>query len=114
MLLKIPNFKTLNQYIRAERSNKFMSSKIKKSCTDTVVWQVKNWKRITKPVKITFTWYWKDTRTDPDNIAFMQKFILDGLVKAKVLQNDGWRNIIELHHKFEIGDMCVNVEMEEV
>ena len=42
------------------------------------------------PVKIEFTWYMANKRRDCDNLASNKKFILDALVKAGVLRNDGW------------------------
>ena len=41
-------------------------------------------------------------RTDPDNIAFQKKFILDGFVAAGLLSNDGWGEIAGWTEKFHI------------
>lgn len=50
-----------------------------------------------KPMKrahIYFHWQEKDKRKDPDNIAGIgKKFILDALVKAGILPDDGWDEI---------------------
>jgi Holliday junction resolvase RusA-like endonuclease len=44
-------------------------------------------------VRVSFEWLEPDRRRDPDNIAAGKKIILDALVKAGILSNDGWRNI---------------------
>lgn len=54
-------------------------------------------------VDIFIKWTCKDKRRDKDNIMAGQKFILDGLVEAGILKNDGWSEIGELNNKFEIG-----------
>lgn len=51
---------------------------------------------------VAFEWREKDRRRDLDNIAAASKFILDGLVKAKVLPGDGWRHVIGLEHRFTV------------
>ena len=84
----------LNTYINAERRNRFMGAKIKKDNTESVMWQTKKVKPITDyPVYIYITWYMKDQRKDPDNIAFAKKFILDALVTNGILINDGQKQI---------------------
>ena len=41
-----------------------------------------------------FTWHVKDKRTDADNIVFAKKFILDGFVKAGIIEDDSMKYII--------------------
>ena len=98
-------FTTLNPYIDAERASLYMAAEIKKRET----WMAKllaNGARQIKayPVDIVFQWFCTSTRTDPDNIAFAQKFILDGLVKAEVLKDDSWKYIASLKHEFNKSD----------
>ena len=87
---------TLNEYVNAERRNRFAGAKIKKEQTDLCALyarmarnngvEVKDY-----PIHVTLTWYCKDARKDPDNIAFAKKFIFDGMVKAGVIDNDSWK-----------------------
>lgn len=44
-------------------------------------------------VKLRFVWHEKHRQRNPDNIAAAKKFVIDGLVWAKVLRNDGWDQI---------------------
>ena len=82
-------FPTLNEYINIERGNKIASAKLKKDCTEQVYWQCKelNAKSVTGMVDVHFEWH-VIGRHDPDNIDFARKFILDGLVLAKVIKDD--------------------------
>ena len=59
------------------------------------------------------TWVCKDKRRDKDNVSAGCKFLLDGLQTAGVLKNDGWGEIGDITHKFEIGTPKVIIEMEE-
>ena len=83
-------FVTLNKYVNAERSNRFMAAKIKKDQTNSVAYLALEQcdKRFREVKDIKFTWYKPNNRTDHDNIAFAKKFILDGLIKAGILKDD--------------------------
>ncbi len=67
-------------------------------------------------VALTITWHEPNGRRDPDNIMGGQKFILDGLVKAGVIQDDGQKYIESITHRFEVDrkNPRVEVEIEEV
>lgn len=66
---------------------------------------------ITKPVSLTFTWYCKNKRRDPDNIASAKKYIIDGLVDAKILSEDGWKQIEEFRDRFRIDKDNPRIEV---
>lgn len=87
---------TLNEYIEAERRNKFAAAKLKKNATECVEWYAQA-QAVILPKNTLFDieidWYRKDNRHDSDNVFFGVKFILDGLVKVKKLQNDGRKSI---------------------
>lgn len=112
-------FTTLNNYISAERSNKFLASKIKKS--ESMRAQVAAFAYparldAAKRYDVICTWFRKDTRTDPDNIAFAIKFILDGLQTSGFLPSDRWEHIASICHTFEIdrSEPRVEIAFEEV
>ena len=95
------DFKTLNQYIEAERTNKFIAAKFKQEDTEAARLMVLDKQKITGyPILVAFTWFRKDERTDPDNIAFATKFILDGFVKGGLLEGDGWKYINGISNTF--------------
>lgn len=96
---------TLNQYIKIERGNKFASAALKKKHTNNVALLAKSASiELDNDVRydVAITWYVHNLKSDPDNIAFGVKFIFDGLVKAKILANDGHKNIGSIHHHFEL------------
>lgn len=103
----------LNEYIRQERGNKFVAAKTKKNETFAVSLFARNQcKPITGRVSIHCTWFCKDERKDPDNIAFAKKFILDGLVTAGILEGDGWKYIKGLADDFEVDKEFPRIEVE--
>ena len=56
------------------------------------------------PAKVHFELVEPDQRRDPDNIASAAaKLILDGLVKAGVLEGDGWKHIAGLSFSWRVG-----------
>lgn len=82
----------LNEFINAERRNRFIAAKIKKGetgyCQDVVEKSDLKLQETDFPCALIITWYVKNKRKDADNIAFAKKFVLDGLVEAGVLPND--------------------------
>lgn len=77
--------------------------------------QAANIGRTHTPCAVKCVWHLKDGRKDPDNVAFAIKFLLDGLVRAGVLPNDGQKEIWRIVHEF-VRDARegVSVELEEV
>lgn len=83
------DFVYLNEYIDRERTNRMIASSIKKKLTNTVMVQAlyANCNRPKRQVDMVFSWHVKG-KHDSDNIAFAKKFVLDGMVKAGILEND--------------------------
>jgi len=100
--LKIP-FCSLNDYINAERTNRFKAAKIKKQQTGMVTLLTRQAKiklDQSKCYDVIFIWHKPNNRQDHDNIAFAKKFILDGFVAAKLISNDGPKQVWGLTDKF--------------
>lgn len=90
----------LNNYINAERSNRFMASKIKKEQTAIVSNVIKKEmaaglviKEEHFPLNFEFHWFMKNKRKDKDNIVFAKKFLFDGMIDSGLIANDGWKEI---------------------
>jgi len=62
-------------------------------------------------VDLAFTWFCKNKKRDKDNIIAGQKFVLDGLVAAGVIENDGWEQIGNISHFFSIDKENPRVEV---
>ena len=92
-----------NDMTQANRSHRYAGSSQKKKWT-TVVHLAALAAGI-KPVgrcRIRYRWYEPNRRRDLDNIRSGSKFILDGLVVAGVLEDDGWRVITGLEDTFSV------------
>lgn len=71
------------------------------------VWALAKSNRIPKAqpgdvAAVSFTWVERDRRRDLDNVASGQKLVLDGLVAAGALVDDGWRGVSALRHSFSV------------
>lgn len=105
-LLVIPGrLPGLNEYISAERANRYKGAKLKRESEDIVVFAIKkclNGVKIRSPVRMDYVWYEKDKRRDCDNITFGRKVIQDALVSAGVLKDDGWKYVVGFSDRFEV------------
>jgi len=96
-------FVQLNDYIRAERANKYEGARIKHTESLRAAYACFDTPPVSQyPVSITFTWIRKDRRADPDNVSFAAKFILDGMVRAGILKDDGMHEIARISHEFTV------------
>jgi len=107
----LPN---LNDYISACRGNKYSAAKMKNQAEHIVIMCAKKCKAkpVKRPVFVTFRWVEKNKLRDKDNIAFAKKFIFDGLIKAGVLQSDGWRYVTGFKDTFDVDKLNPRVEVE--
>lgn len=81
-------YPSLNEYIQAERSNKYKAANLKKEYTcKTMAASLKYRGAVKSKADIHFEWH-TSRKVDPDNLDFARKFVLDGLVKAGVLIDD--------------------------
>ena len=101
----------LNQIIDAAKLHYAKYAKMKKENTETVAWLAKGIK-IDKQIDLVVTWYCKDKRKDKDNIAAGIKFILDGIVAAGVIKNDGWKEVGSFEHRFMVDKEYPRIEVE--
>ena len=97
-------FTTLNEYINAERRNRYIGAKIKKDETLIAEEAFRGLETILVPVRAIFTWTLKNKRKDLDNVAFAKKFILDGAVKAGLLQSDNVKFVVGLEDRLQYGE----------
>lgn len=106
---------TLNDHDKANRVNRFAGAKLKKEATELVYYQLLNKPKVSKPCFITFHWY-ISSRADPDNIRIGAKYLLDGMVKAGILQDDNQKHILgfkgDYFYKVAKGDEKVVVGVE--
>lgn len=114
---------TLNKYIEAERKSKYIAAKLKRIGTayarGVFLQAMVDDMLFTWPTKVKFDWYLEDRRIDPDNWAFTQKFIFDGMQTAKLhgktfLENDNVKNIGGFDHDFYLDKLNPRLEIYEM
>lgn len=100
----------LNTIIDESKRHWASYSTMKKENTEMVAWLAKG-KGKFKKIDLEIIWYCKNKRKDKDNISVGQKFILDGLVQAGVIKNDGWKQIGNIDHRWAIDRDNPRVEV---
>lgn len=85
----------LNEYVDAERRNRYAGAKLKKAETERAAAAARAYgmPRFDGPVEVSFVWYERNRRRDVDNVCAAKKFVLDGLVRAGVLPDDSQRHV---------------------
>ena len=115
-LLVIPGrLDNLNDYISAERTNRYKGAQMKSRSETVVINAIRQCLRlvkIEKPVYMEYTWYEKNKRRDLDNISsFGRKVIQDSLVHTHVLKNDGWKEIVGFSDTFYVYAINPRIEV---
>jgi len=102
---------TMNEILAAAKSMKY--AREKKYYTEMVAWAAKAAKLPKlERVRVNCYWYLPDKQHDPDNIEAGKKFVLDGIVMAGVLKNDGWKQIAGFRDDFFVDRENPRVEIE--
>lgn len=105
---------SLNEYIKAERTNRYKGAKIKRDNERIITASIKQQLRgikIENPVRMDYLWVVPDKRTDRDNIVFARKFIQDALVDTGVLKDDGWKYVVGFSDRFELDKENPRIEV---
>ena len=106
-LLEIPGrLPGLNEYTEANRRSPYEGAKLKVHAQDQILLAIRKQLkgvRITQPVWLEYHWIEPNRKRDKDNISFAAKYVQDTLVKAGVLHNDGWHNVIGATHKYAVN-----------
>lgn len=92
----------LNAYINAERANKYAAAKMKKDAESKIILHIRFAKLqpLTEyPVRIFYRWYCPNKRKDRSNISFAEKFVEDSLIRAGILRNDGFDDVVDGVHE---------------
>ena len=105
----------LNDYINALDASRYKGAGLKADNEARVLQEIYSQfgrLRITRPVRMQYSWYEKNKRRDLDNISsFGRKVIQDALVKSRVLQNDGWDEIIGFSDEFYVDAKNPRIEV---
>lgn len=105
----------LNEYIDAERRHRLKAAQMKARYEKLIQLCIRNdlgLLLITKPVFIDYHFYEPNRRRDKSNISgYARKMIEDALVKCRVLENDGWRNIAGYQDRFDVDKNRPRIEI---
>lgn len=109
---------SLNDVIADNRANRYMGAKLKKDTENGIIYIIKA-QRVKAPEKYPVTvdieWHEENRKRDADNIQSSQKFILDAMVKAGVLQNDSRKYVSQVRHNIvDDSESKVIVKITEV
>lgn len=96
---------SLNEYVNAERMNRYKSANIKRSTQDELGLYIRHaihcglLHRHTKKCSLLIDWYEPNNRRDCDNVGFAIKFIQDALVENGVFPDDSRKYIEGIAHR---------------
>ena len=107
---------SLNEYLAACNKNYKAGGNMKREYTmfaiNSIRRYLKRW-HTDKPIIIHYHFYEHDMKRDHDNVFSMaSKCIQDALIKAKVINNDGWKNIKNFTHDFFVADIPKHARIE--
>lgn len=109
---ELPDLNTIIAESKKGRGRYQPYNDIKRAYTEKVAWIAKvNIKNKLEKIDLEINWICKDKRKDKDNIIAGTKFILDGLVVAGVIENDGWKQIGDITHKFDVDKHNPRIEV---
>lgn len=90
--LKLPS---LNEYTASCRAHAQKGASLKRDTEYMICWDIqraisaKQLRQCSAPIRLAFEWHERTKKRDADNIAFAKKFILDALVKMRIIVDDG-------------------------
>lgn len=111
---ELPDLNTIIAESKRGRGKWQPYNEMKQEHTNIVAWIAKSEiKKKLKKIDLEITWICKNRRKDKDNImAGGLKMILDGLVVAGVIKNDGWSEIGSINNHFEVDKDNPRIEVE--
>jgi hypothetical protein len=108
---------TMNEIINKSKTHWSKYKKMKETYDSIISYYATQQKiKFFKSVKLEITYCRKNRKVDPDNISAGKKFIIDGLVQAGVLENDGWSEIKGFKENWEVDkdNPRTEINFEEV
>ena len=96
---------SLNAVLAGAKRHWSSYAALKKAQTNKVRWIAQGQLTpVDGPVDLVFRWTTKNRKVDPDNTSHGAKYIIDGLVAAKILPDDSRKTIRSLTHHFPDPD----------
>jgi Holliday junction resolvase RusA-like endonuclease len=102
-----------NEILAASNNNRHVYNEMKRTNTTLIALMARSQKIPELPKSdYVITWICPNMKRDKDNIMGGQKFIFDGLVQAKRIENDGWKQIGDVTHRFRVDKLNPRIEIE--
>lgn len=102
----------LNEIIDAAKQHYSEYSDMKRIYSEIIkIGAVKQSKLKYSKINIEILWVEPNMKRDKDNIAAGVKFILDGLVDAAVISEDGWKQVSNIKHSFDVDNNNPRIEI---
>ena len=109
---------SLNDYVDVCRFNKYQAASFKRNIDSLISYEILSQLKglnVNKQVYVHIKFIEENKKRDIDNIYSASKYILDALVKMKVLKNDSPRYVKDIFYSYEYAkESKVIVELEEV
>ena len=111
---------SLNEYLSATGRNPRAGNSMKQKFVQDLSWYIradlKHWKA-THPVIIHYIIYEPNMKRDHDNtVSVICKYVQDTLQKCGVIENDGWKHVLNFTHDFYVDreNPRIEVYLEEI
>ena len=109
---------SLNDYIDVCRFNKYQANTFKKNIDNLISYEILSQIKglhIEKQIYVHLHFVEENMKRDVDNVYSASKYILDALVKMKVLKNDNPKHVKDIFYSHEYAkESKVIVELEEI
>ena len=108
---------SLNEYIDICRYNKYKAATFKARVDSLICFEIRQQLKvqIEKPVIVHLHFIEENKKRDIDNVYSASKYILDALVKRKVLINDNPKHVVDIKYSYEYAkESKVIVRLEEI
>ena len=108
---------SLNDYVDVCRYNKYQAASFKKRVDNLICYEIRSQLnvQIEKAVIVHLHFIEENKKRDVDNVYSASKYILDALVKMKVLKNDSPKHVVDIKYSHEYAkESKVIVELEEI
>lgn len=111
---------SMNEYLNACRRHPQIGAKMKREYETLISYAIRKGLgryKASSPIIVHYIFFEPTMKRDHDNIAFSGvKYVQDALQKCGVIQNDGWKQIINFTHDFYVDRQNPRIEVyiEEV
>ena len=97
---------TLNDMIKTARGNRYAAAAQKKKYTTLVAEEIIVQTDLPRYVAVSLDITWIETKKkrDPDNVFAAVKFILDGMVRASVIEDDDRDHVASIANRIVVSD----------